>query len=94
MTLLLLLTTLSCAPQVAMLPRPPVIVIPVVAVTDATLKAVALVIVACFPFSAVATSPVPVIATEATLKAELVVNVFCFVPTAAEIRVMMSVPPR
>ena len=30
----------------------------------------------------------------ATLRALLAVKVFCFAPTAAEIRVMMSVPPR
>ena len=50
--LLLLLLTLSCAPQLAVFPRPPVIVIPVVAVTvaaatDATLKALLVVSAAC-----------------------------------------------
>ena len=32
-------------------------------------------------------------ATEFTLTALPVVNVFCFVPTAAEIRIIMSAPP-
>ena len=51
--LLLLLTTLSCAPFVATLPRPPVIVMPVVAdtvaaLTDATFRAELVVNAACF----------------------------------------------
>ena len=61
--------------------------------------------VGCFPFSAVAISPIPVkvmllvalsvvAATDATLKAELAVNVACFVLSPAEIRVMMSLPPK
>ena len=50
--LLLLLTTRSCAPQVATFPRPPVIVMPVVAVTvaaptDATFRALLVVSAAC-----------------------------------------------
>ncbi len=70
-----------------------------------TLMAELVVSVGCFPFNAVAISPIPVkvmllvalsvvAATDATLNAELVVNVACFVPTAAEIRVMMSAPPK
>ena len=56
--LLLLLTTLSCAPFVATPPRPPVIVMPVVAdtvaaATDATLKALLDVSAACFPWRVV-----------------------------------------
>ena len=60
---------------------------------------------ACFPLIALAMSPMPVnvmlldalkvdAATEFTLTALLVVNVFCFAPTAADISVMMSVPPK
>ena len=70
-----------------------------------TLNAELVVSVACFPFNAVAMSPTPVkvmllvalsvdAATEFTLKALLVVNVFCLALTAAEIKVMISVPPR
>ena len=61
--------------------------------------------VACFAESAVAMSPTPVrlmllvalsvdAATEATLNALLVVRVFCFALNPAEIRDIMSVPPR
>ncbi len=60
---------------------------------------------ACFPLIALAMSPMPVnvmlldalnvdAATEFTLTALLVVNVFCLALTAAEIKVMISVPPR
>ena len=62
--LLLLLTTLSGAPFVATPPRPPVIVMPVVAVTvaeatDATLRALLVVNAACFPERAVDILPTP-----------------------------------
>ena len=78
--------------------------IPVV-VMLATLNALLVVSVACFAFNAVAMSPTPVkvmlldalsvdAATDATLRALLVVSVACFVLSPAEIRVMMSVPPK
>ena len=56
--LLLLLLTLSCAPLVDTPPRPPVTVMPVDAVTvaaltDATLRLLLLVSVACFPLRVV-----------------------------------------
>ena len=54
--LLLLLTTLSCAPQVATFPRPPVIVMPVVADTDATFNALLVVSAACLAAMVVAMS--------------------------------------
>ena len=75
--LLLLLTTLSSAPQDDTFPRPPEIRIPVLACTEATLTALLVVSVACLPEIAVATSPVPVNETDCTLRAELVVNVAC-----------------
>ena len=64
MMLLLLLLTLSCAPQVATPPRPPVIVMPVVAVTVAaatefTLNALLLVNAACRAAMVVAMSVPP-----------------------------------
>ena len=62
--LLLLLLTLSCAPDLAVFPRPPVIVIPVVAVTvaaltDPTLRLLLPVIVGCFPVRMVLRSTPP-----------------------------------
>ena len=53
--LFVVLTILRYAPAIAEPSRPPLIRIAVLAVTVATLRAVALVIVACFPFSAVRT---------------------------------------
>ena len=59
--LLLLLTTLSCAPQVATFPRPPVIVMPVVAdtvaaATEFTFRALLVVSAACLAAMVVAMS--------------------------------------
>ena len=76
-----------------------------VVVTLATLRVELDVSELCFPLKAVAMSPTPVIvmplvavtvaaATDATLNAELVVKVFCFALSPAEIRVIMSLPPR
>ena len=61
MMLLLLETTLSCAPQLAVFPRPPVIVMPVVADTevaliDATFNALLVVSAFCFAAMVVAMS--------------------------------------
>ena len=74
-------------------------------VNEAALKADVLVINGCFALIAVARSPMFVNVmllvafsvaadTELTLTALLVVNVFCFVPTAVEIKVVMSVPAK
>ena len=82
--LLLLLLTLSCAPQLDTFPRPPVIVIPVVAVTEATLRAELDVSVDCFPFSAVATFT-PAIVTAAKLKLLSAVKASCFAATVVDI---------
>ncbi len=76
-----------------------------VVVKELALRAVLLVIIGCRAEIAVAMSPTPVrvmllvalsvaAATEDTLKALLLFNKFCFAPTAAEIKVMMSVQPR
>ncbi len=59
MMLLLLLTTLNSAPQEATPPRPPVISIPVLACTEATLTALLVVSGACFPERAVDMLPIP-----------------------------------
>ena len=57
--LLLLLTTLSCAPLVATAPRPPVTVMPVLAATVATDTADVVVSEACFPLRVVMTLTPP-----------------------------------
>ena len=71
-------------------------------VRELALRAVLLVIEACFPFNAVATSPITGNETDATLRAELDVSVGCFpfsavatftpaIVTAATLRLLLVV---
>ena len=65
--------------------RNPFMVDALTVVRELALRAVLLVIVACFPLRADATSPVPVNETDATLRAELVVNVACLEASVVDI---------
>ena len=58
--------------------RKPFMVDALEVVNELALRAVLVVIEACFPFNAVATSPITGNETDATLRAELVVSVACF----------------